>query len=192
MVEISSYFINKKQICKCDNKGYPVFPCKFARRKLEINEDESERLYVEAMKRCRFNAEKSLANAWLCANFKIKKSQYPLIVSVSKFFSVILRINLPREVYRRRTCCLFWMENYGNFIFDACNRYEIVVVNSAGKKIKLRAPNVASPQSSPVVPEILQQHVDVPKATEDIFKIFEAGELDIDIDSFFAELNREG
>lgn len=176
MQTISSYIVNSKMVIKCDEKGCPIKQSKSSRRKLDTNENEAEMLYIKEMEKCKFSPDTSIANAWLCTNFDIKKPSHQLISSVATFFSMILHVNFPREAYRRRKGCLFWLEKNLPFILNACIKLDIVVINEKGTKIKLKNQLIKEKNSKKEV-----KH-DMPDVTFDIMDIEEP---QFDIDNFF-------
>lgn len=136
---IGAYYVNYKEFCTCNSKGVPnIKPVSTKRRTLEEGENELEKNYLREIDDAGFNPDKSCVNSWIMANFKVKKANHSLVESISKFFSGFLDIHLPREAYRRRTCCIYWLENNIDKVFQACRSFHISCKLVSGKIIELR------------------------------------------------------
>ena len=136
---IAAYYVNFQVFCECNDNGVPnIKASKGTRRTLENGENELEKSYIKEMDESGFNPNKSCVNSWVMANFKVKKASHSLVESLSKFFSLFLGLHLPREAYRRRTCCMYWLENNIEKVFQACGTNKICCKLTSGQIIDIR------------------------------------------------------
>lgn len=140
MQSISCFCINDSEVIECSQKGSLKVESREKRRILEHGENKSEELYIKQINDLRFDPDISLANAWLCNVFKISKPKHALVNAVAKFFSGVLKIKYPREAYRRRKCCIYWLESILPLIMNYCFKNKVVALTAQGKKIILSVP----------------------------------------------------
>ena len=149
VITIDSYYKNSMLFCKCDKKGMPEMRTSGMRRKHEISEVESEKKFINEIRMNNFKPNEAPINTWIMGIFNIKKTNHQLISSVAKFFSLLLQINLPREAYRRRMCCIYWLMKNVEQIFWACSVWELSCKTVDGKTYTFKSYN-----ANPKVPNV--------------------------------------
>ena len=109
------------------------------RIKHKISEVDTENKFLEEIEKKHFNPDECPINEWLMGIFNIKKTPHLLVASIAKFFSLFLKIPLPREAYRRRICCMYWMKNNIDAIFYACYVFKLSCKSIDGNTYYLKS-----------------------------------------------------
>ena len=90
-----------------------------------FGEKKFEDQYTTIIKKTNFNIGDSISNKWLCGIFGRTKAKYIEAKSIAMFFGAILNEIPTREVYRRLSTLLFWLDQKIDMINDICKMYEI-------------------------------------------------------------------
>ena len=95
----------------CNDKGIPIALGRAPpRHDLEVNEIQQEKIFLQKIAEVGFNPDTCTAGKWLSMILQEPSLRHSTIISFAKFFSILLNLKFPREVYRRKRCCLFWIE----------------------------------------------------------------------------------
>lgn len=130
---IECYLVNDQVYCYCTPDGMPESPFKKERRKLRGSEIQLENQYLKKIERSNFDQNNSNANLWISKIFGVPKPNRGLINSVAMFFAILSNQILPREVYRRRKCCLYWINNNFAKFNEECKKKKIAAKDKFGK-----------------------------------------------------------
>ena len=167
---IECYLVNGQVFCTCTPDGMPEAPFKRERRKLKGTEVQLENQYLKKIEKSKFDQNNSKSNAWISRTFGVAKPNRTLINSVAMFFAILSKQILPREVYRRRKCCLYWMDNNFAKFSEECRKKTIAARDRFGKIYVFQA-TVEPPQ--PVVKE-------EKKMDNDIFRTIDESDTILD------------
>ena len=136
---IKKYKINGKIAYQCDKNGLPLIQRKEKHRRTLNGENNFENKYRAMIKQTGFNIGESISNKWLCDIFSKSKSKYIEAKSIAMFFGALINDLPTREVYRRLSTLLFWLDQKIDMINDICKMYEIKVQISK-KVVKIPPP----------------------------------------------------
>ena len=75
-----------------------------------LGEDQLEKNYIEKMKSVGFNINESQTTKWLRSIFPEMNVRHEKVRGLAEFFAYKLGMRLGREIYRRRACLLYWIE----------------------------------------------------------------------------------
>ena len=132
---IKQYLVGGSVFCGCDDKGQPLFGMRARRRTLDNGIFRTEREQCQMLIRTRFDEERSYAMDWLRKSlpadfspWRASKMRMSTIRSVAIFFSMFLDIPIPREAYRRKRNCVFWLDQNIVEIDEACRNYSLQVM----------------------------------------------------------------
>lgn len=112
------------------------------RRKFVSSEKIKEKEYLELLKNENFTEDFSITFKWLTKIFSERILSYQKVRSIAGFFSFLLGIDLPREVYRRRNCCIHWIESNINRINDFLQTTTITVFFNQSRVVNLTPPYI--------------------------------------------------
>ena len=135
MIKIKHFYVDGVIFCKCNDKGVPINDKRMHRRDLKECESEQEKLYLEKMQNSGFMEQTSKASKWISFTMETGKPSHALVHSFAKLFSMLMEEDLPREIYRRKICCLFWIENNIERINEICKRKKIFAIEKKVHKI---------------------------------------------------------
>ena len=95
----------------CNDKGIPVANKRAPpRHDLHVNELEQENLFLRQIDQIGFKPDNCVSIRWLSYVLQESNLKHSTVISFAKLFSILLGIVFPREVYRRKKSCLFWLE----------------------------------------------------------------------------------
>ena len=142
---ISLYIIRNKNGGEtkigCNSKGQPLCSTRATPRRFETeNEVDTEKKYIDKMKDLNFNVDQSIANLWLTSIFPESPLKHNTITSVAKVFSLLLKRIFPREAYRRRKSCIFWLEENIADIMALCSENKISIIYG-NNRLSIDPPN---------------------------------------------------
>lgn len=137
---ITAYYVNGVKTCDCTDKGIPVGLVRNCKRCLMKNEIEEEKMLLEKLDDIRFIERRSKSWKWIASTLNVVNPSFIDTRSITKFMSYILKIGLNREVYRRRRCCMYWLDMHYNEIITIFNNNEISI-DYNDKRIMFANPN---------------------------------------------------
>ena len=138
-IKISAYYKNDELFCKCYTNGKPELRSTISRINHHDDEAEFERKFLKEIEDSNFDPDNCPANTWILSIFGIKKVSHSLIASVIKFFSLLLKIPIQREVYRRKKSCLYWLKNNLDEILYFCSYNNVSCVDTKGEKYMFKS-----------------------------------------------------
>ena len=137
---IGAYIVDGNEFCRCDQRGVPITEGRAKKRGLSRSETELEKRHLKKIKKEGFVQQQSPSAAWIAVIAGVKKASHMQVYSFAKFFSMLLDIKIPRESYRRRQCCLYWLDSHFEHIKNACKQRSINIIYTSGKSITLTPP----------------------------------------------------
>ena len=137
---IEAYVVDGNEFCTCDRRGVPITEGRAKKRDLPRPENELERRHLRRIKKDGFVQQQSPSAAWIAVIMGVNKASHMQAYSIAKFFSLLLEIEIPRESYRRRKSCLYWLDSNFEKIKNACSSKTILIIYTNGKVTKLTPP----------------------------------------------------
>ena len=147
MAKIMHFYVDGDKFYECDEKGAPINNERMRRRDLKERESVHEKLYLKKINYSRFDEQKSKASKWISFTMETGKPSHALARSFAKLFSKLMGENLPREIYRRKRCCLLWIEGNIEKINEICKRKEIFAIETQ-KNVPAKVYKIISPEKS--------------------------------------------
>ena len=98
-----------------------------------------KKMHLAHLKAINFNEKTTKAWQWVSKVFGSKTPTHNESRSLAELFSFLIKEGFKREHYRRKVCCLHWIETNINKIADFLSKHIVTV------KIKGRMINVFSP-----------------------------------------------
>jgi hypothetical protein len=140
MRTIQAFYFNGKRY-ECNKNGRPDTGVKRASpRRLIGNEMELEKKFLEVFRTKKFNEDFCQANKWLSTAFSERVLKYEKVRAITEMFAFLLNKPMFREIYRRRVCCLYWIEENLEEIFQFLTDNELIVLYNSKKIMRLRPP----------------------------------------------------
>ena len=117
MLKIKYIIYNKEKI-ECNEKGLPILkrpraaPRNFCtgEKATPINEKIVEKEHLDKVKDLMFDEDNCESNKWLKSIFPETNIKYEKIRAIVEVLALKLNKPLTREVYRRRLCCIYWLQ----------------------------------------------------------------------------------
>ena len=108
---IVKYSNGKISEYKCDSKGRLPFQNRAPPRHFfGPNEVSYENHFLQELSKKEFSPEKAVSSAWLSSLFSHEGLKHDIVSPFCKLFSILLNISFTREIYRRKKCCIYWLE----------------------------------------------------------------------------------
>ena len=111
-------------------------------RKPLFGDKNNEKEYLNFLKNEKFTEDFSLTFKWLTKVFSERIVSYQKVRSVAEFFAFVLGIPLTRDVYRRRICCMYWLETNILSIRDFLERNPTTVFFNKDRVTQLTPPDL--------------------------------------------------
>lgn len=162
---IKAYIVDGKEFCRCDLRGIPITEGRAKKRELSRSESELEKHHLKKMKKEGFIQQQSPSAAWIAVISGVNKASHMQVYSIAKFFSLLLDIEIPRESYRRRQCCLYWLDTNFEQIKNACREKSILILCGNDKTIMLTPPYDCNETSVPQKIDYKTNQISLPPDT---------------------------
>ena len=154
MLQIKYIFFNTEKI-ECNDKGLPKLkkprasPRNFFTNPEDNpkdnprNEKDAEKQYLDKIKNMKFNEENCKAIKWLKSIFPEANIKYEKIRAIVEVLALKLNKSLTREIYRRRSCCIFWLQDNLDEIASLLAK-NVIFVCCGDKTYNLTSPPTSS------------------------------------------------
>ena len=183
---VKAYYVDGCKICDCNDKGIPLNIERNCKRCLTANEIKEEKDYIDKLDDIGFIEKRSKSWKWIANTLNVCSPSFFDTRSITKFISFFLKIGLNREVYRRRRCCMYWLDQHFDEITNIFDKHEISI-DYNGNMIKVPCP-VNNKETASVSQSIKLEAIDNDFAVDSNLANFEFNSFDDNnYDNLFAE-----
>ena len=136
---VRAYYVDGSKICDCSDKGIPIGIERSCKRCLTSDEKNEEKLFIERLDDIGFIEKRSKSWKWIANTLSVNSPSFIDTRSITKFISFFLKLELNREVYRRRRCCMYWLDQHIDEISSIFDKHELSI-DYKGNMIKVDRP----------------------------------------------------